>query len=41
MTAILVDTEVVSLIFKRHSLAEKYLDSIEGQNLVLSFMTPG
>ena len=30
---------VVSLIFKRHFLAEKYLDSIEGQNLVLSFMT--
>ncbi len=41
MTAVVVDTDVVSLIFKRHSLSEKYLDSIEGHSVVLSFMTLG
>ncbi len=39
MTGVVVDTDVVSLIFKRHSLADKYLDIIEGQNVVVSFMT--
>ncbi len=33
MTAVVVDTDVVSLIFKRHSLSEKHVDSIEGQNV--------
>ena len=41
MTAVVVDTDVVSLIFKRHFLAEKYLDSVEGQSPVLSFHDPG
>lgn len=39
MTAVVADTDVVSLIFKRHSLAGKYLDAIEGKTVVLSFMT--
>ncbi len=38
MTAVVIDTDVVSLIFKRHSLDEKHLDSVDGQKL-LSFMT--
>ena len=39
MTSVVVDTDVVSLIFKRHSLSDKYLDAIEGKSVVLSFMT--
>lgn len=39
MTAVVADTDVVSLTFKRHSLSGKYLDAIEGKNVVLSFMT--
>ncbi len=39
MTAVVVDTDVVSMIFKGHSLADKYLDIIEGHSVVLSFMT--
>lgn len=39
MTAVVADTDVVSLIFKGHSLSAKYLDAIDGKNAVLSFMT--
>lgn len=39
MTAVVPDTDVVSLIFKGHSLSDKYLDAIDGKNVVLSFMT--
>ena len=39
MTSVVVDTDVVSLIFKRHSLAEGYLDALDGKQLVVSFMT--
>ena len=38
MTAVVVDTDVVSIIFKGHSLADKYLDIIEGHSVVLSFI---
>lgn len=39
MTTVVADTDVVSLIFKDHSLSDKYLDAIDGKNAVLSFMT--
>lgn len=39
MTSVVVDTDVVSLIFKRHSLADVYLDALDGKQLVVSFMT--
>ena len=39
MSSVVVDADVVSLIFKRHSLSEKYLDALEGNQLVISFMT--
>jgi len=39
MTTVVADTDVVSLIFKGHSLSAKYLDAIDGKNAVLSFMT--
>ena len=39
MTTVVADTDVVSLIFKDHSLSDKYLDAIDGKNVVLSFMT--
>ena len=41
MSAVVADTDVVSLIFKRHSLSGSYLDAIEGKSVVLSFMTLG
>ena len=40
MSAVVADTDVVSLIFKRHSLSDDYLDAIEGKSVVLSFMDP-
>lgn len=39
MSSVVVDTDVVSLIFKRHSLSDKYLAALEGNQLVISFMT--
>lgn len=41
MSAVVADTEVVSLIFKRHSLSDQYVDAIEDKSVVLSFMTLG
>jgi predicted nucleic acid-binding protein len=39
MSPVVVDTDVVSLIFKRHSLSEKYIDTLDGNQVVISFMT--
>ncbi len=41
MSAVVADTDVVSLIFKRHSLSDQYVDAIEDKSVVLSFMTLG
>jgi predicted nucleic acid-binding protein len=39
MSSVVVDTDVISLIFKRHSLSDKYLGALDGNQLVISFMT--
>jgi len=39
MNAVVVDTDVVSLIFKGDSRAEKYLSVLSGPDLLVSFMT--
>ncbi len=39
MTLFVVDTDVVSYIFKGHPAAEAYLDLLHGHDLVISFMT--
>ena len=36
---VVVDTDVVSYIFKRHPLAEPFLSVLEGYPLIISFMT--
>ena len=36
---ILVDTDVVSYIFKRNPLAKQFSEALEGHHLVISFMT--
>jgi predicted nucleic acid-binding protein len=39
MNAVVVDTDVVSLIFKGNSRAEKYLAVLSGPDLLVLFMT--
>lgn len=39
MTAAVVDTDVISLVFKRDSRGEKYLSSLTAPSLLVSFMT--
>ena len=39
MRTLVVDTDVVSFIFNRHSLSVPYLDILAGNELVISFMT--
>jgi tRNA(fMet)-specific endonuclease VapC len=39
MNAVVVDTDVVSLIFKGDSRAQKYLSALSGPDLLVSFMT--
>ncbi len=39
MKPIVVDTNVISLIFKKHSLSQPYVDLLENRQLVISFMT--
>ena len=39
MRTLVVDTDVVSFIFNRHSLSEAYLKIVEDKELVISFMT--
>jgi hypothetical protein len=39
MNAVVVDTDVVSLIFKGDSRAQKYLSVLSGPDLLVSFMT--
>ena len=39
MKTLVVDTDVVSFIFNRHSLSTPYLDIVAGNELVISFMT--
>jgi tRNA(fMet)-specific endonuclease VapC len=39
MTPVVVDTDVVSYIFKHHPRAESYLPHIEGRPTLISFMT--
>ncbi len=39
MNPIVVDTNVISLIFKKHSLSQPYVDLLENRQLVISFMT--
>lgn len=36
----LFDTNIVSFLFKRHSLGVRYLPHLSGHDLVISFMTP-
>ena len=39
MNAVVVDTDVVSLVFKGDSRAEKYLPALTAPDLLVSFMT--
>jgi predicted nucleic acid-binding protein len=39
MNPIVVDTNVISLIFKKHSLSQPYVDLLENRQLVISFMS--
>ncbi len=39
MSPVVVDTDVVSLIYKRHSFSLPYVDLLENRQLVMSFMT--
>lgn len=39
MNAVVVDTDVVSLVFKADSRAEKYLSALSAPDLLISFMT--
>jgi predicted nucleic acid-binding protein len=39
MNAVVVDTDVVSLVFKRDSRAEKYVSALTAPDLLVSFMT--
>lgn len=38
MTAVVVDTDVVSFLFKNHPLARLYEEHLRGRTLLLSFM---
>lgn len=39
MTAVVVDTDVVSMVFKGDTRAAKYLDAMASHDLLVSFMT--
>ena len=39
MNAVVVDTDVVSLVFKADSRAEKYVSALSAPDLLISFMT--
>jgi tRNA(fMet)-specific endonuclease VapC len=39
MSAVVVDTDVVSFLFKRHTLAASYLPHLRGVTPIVSFMT--
>ena len=39
MNAVVVDTDVVSLVFKADSRAEKYVSALSAPDLLVSFMT--
>ena len=39
MNAVVVDTDVISLLFKGDSRAEKYVEALAGPDLLVSFMT--
>jgi len=39
MTAVVVDTDVVSYLFKSHTIALRYLPDLDGRTPMLSFMT--
>jgi predicted nucleic acid-binding protein len=39
MNTVVVDTDVVSFLFKNHPIAQQYLPDIAGRALVISFMT--
>ena len=39
MNLLVVDTDVVSYIFRGHPLSERYVDILRDQELVISFMT--
>jgi tRNA(fMet)-specific endonuclease VapC len=39
VNAVVVDTDVVSLVFKADSRAEKYLSALSAPDLLISFMT--
>jgi tRNA(fMet)-specific endonuclease VapC len=39
MSSVVVDTDVVSFIFKNHPIGSQYDADLAGRNLILSFMT--
>ena len=41
MSALVLDTNIVSYLMRSHTLAQKYRHSIEGHILAISFMTVG
>jgi hypothetical protein len=41
MNAVVVDTDVVSLVFKRDTRVETYLSALSAPDLLVSFMTEG
>lgn len=38
---VVADTDVVSYLFKRHPLAQAYVDLLAGHSVMISFMTIG
>jgi hypothetical protein len=41
MSTIVVDTDVVSFVFKNHPIATEYLPDLIDRNPIISFMTAG
>jgi tRNA(fMet)-specific endonuclease VapC len=39
MSGVVVDTDVVSYLFKNHPIAERYDSDLHGKTLIVSFMT--
>ena len=39
MNAVVIDTDVISLVFKADSRAEKYVSALAAPDLLVSFMT--
>jgi predicted nucleic acid-binding protein len=39
MSSVVVDTDVVSFIFKNHPIGSEYDADLAGRNLIISFMT--